>query len=219
MKKLFVFSVIGLLSVLPVVAADRQISGDYVEARTAAVFAGACFTNSEMNLAGGEAILAWKVRQGAWQGVDVSGLSVVAVVQANATLGHRDGREISARAHLVVDANATPAQRAALISLAHKMAGSLLDNVVAVEQRAIEMSESGHGSISVRAGSDIELATRPIADNDHLCRNADRYYEPLVELAHSMPAYTLAHVYSGKHFGQTWSSPFKASAYVGTFEQ
>src|SRR5437016_5200196 len=70
-------------------AADWKdtISGSYVETRSAEVFAGPCMANSEMNLVGDEAILAWHVSQGSWQGVPLDGLGVAAAVKAKSTIG------------------------------------------------------------------------------------------------------------------------------------
>jgi hypothetical protein len=56
------------------------ITGDYIEVRSADVYTGPCFANSQVGLEGKQAILAWHVQKGSWQGVDLSGLSVVAVV-------------------------------------------------------------------------------------------------------------------------------------------
>src|ERR1700688_3032672 len=71
----------------PAPAPAPGISGDYLEARTADVYTGPCFANSEMDLAGKQAVVAWHVREGAWQGVPLGGLSVVAAVRSSATLG------------------------------------------------------------------------------------------------------------------------------------
>ena len=51
-----------------------QISGDYVETRSADVYTGVCFANGEVNLVGDEAIMAWHVSQGSWQGENLAGL-------------------------------------------------------------------------------------------------------------------------------------------------
>ncbi|MFY9570107.1 MAG: hypothetical protein WAV20_01735, partial [Blastocatellia bacterium] len=64
----------------------QSISGDYIETRSADVWTGSCVANGEMNLAGDQAILAWRVNKGEWKGVSLEGLSVVGVVKANATL-------------------------------------------------------------------------------------------------------------------------------------
>ncbi|MBV8202889.1 MAG: DUF1326 domain-containing protein, partial [Acidobacteria bacterium] len=121
-------------------AAAPGISGDYLEARTADVYTGPCFANSEMDLVGKQAVVAWRVRQGAWQGVPLAGLSVVAAVRSAATLGDPFGGPLRASSLIVVDRRATPLQRDALVAFAHAMAGDLLSTVVAVESAPIEMS-------------------------------------------------------------------------------
>jgi hypothetical protein len=80
-----------LLAALLAAAPAAAISGHYLEARTADVYTGPCFANSEVNLAGREAILAWRVADGGWNGMDLAGLSVVAVIAAEATLGDAAG--------------------------------------------------------------------------------------------------------------------------------
>src|SRR5579864_2864134 len=121
-------------------AAAPGISGDYLEARTADVYTGPCFANSEMDLAGKQAVVAWHVRQGAWQGVPLGGLSVVAAVRSAATLGDPFGGPLHAAAVIVVDRRATPEQRDALVAFARAMSGDLLSTVVAIDSAPIEMS-------------------------------------------------------------------------------
>ena len=83
-----------LLLAVPVVAGEKAgISGDYVEIRTADVFTGPCFANGEVGLTGREAVLAWRVREGSWDGVRLDGLSVLAVVHAAETLGDMRERQ------------------------------------------------------------------------------------------------------------------------------
>ena len=65
----------------------QQISGEYMETRSADVYTGQCFANGEVNLVGHEAILAWHVRSGGWDNVPLEGLSIAAAVRANGTLG------------------------------------------------------------------------------------------------------------------------------------
>ncbi len=61
------------------------IRGDYVEARTADVFTGPCFSNAEVFIYGNHAVMAWKVTEGSWKGVDLSGLCVAAAVNGTTT--------------------------------------------------------------------------------------------------------------------------------------
>ena len=52
-------------------AENTNIKGDYVEVRTASVFAGACHFNGEVVTAGREAIMAWSFSAGTWNGTNL----------------------------------------------------------------------------------------------------------------------------------------------------
>jgi hypothetical protein len=227
--------ILALLAVTPACLAAPSVSGDYLEARTSDVYTGPCFANSEVNTAGAEAVFAWHVRQGAWKGVAIDGLSVVAVVRAAATLGDPTRSPLPARSVLLVDERADAAQKAALLGLAHEMGGELLSDVVSVESAPIALTvetgampgaHPGHaiastlsGVASLTAGTEVELRTRALNHHDHVCGNEEVYYPPLTPTAEAMPAVTLAHAFRGAELGKTWSSPGKRSAFVGRFER
>ena len=202
------------------VPGSAALKGDYIEARSADVFTGPCFAMSEVGLTGQEAILAWKVQEGDWKGVPLSGLSVVAVVKANATLGDPYHDPYPARSVLIVDSRASSQQRTALAAFAASMAGNLLDHVVRVETAPIQMTvEHGdlHGAAKLVAGKFAQIETRSLCQGDHLCGNESVYYPPLVALAHSMPAFTLDSSFSGQGLGEVWKNVDKRSAFVGSF--
>ncbi|MCA1686407.1 MAG: DUF1326 domain-containing protein, partial [Planctomycetia bacterium] len=67
------------------VAGAAGIRGDYVEARTADVYTGPCFSNAEVFIYGNQAVMAWKVTEGTFDGVDLAGLSVAAAVKGTTT--------------------------------------------------------------------------------------------------------------------------------------
>lgn len=214
-----------LISALPASA----ISGDYLEARTSDVYTGPCFANGEVNLAGREAVVAWRVSEGSWNGVPVDGLAIVAAVRAAATLGDPFANPYPAQAVVVVDERATPEQKDALVGFAHEMAGDLLGNVVSVTSAPIEMAvvggghdhahHSGGGNATLKAGDLVELRTRGLNHGDHLCGNEEVYYPPLTSVENAVPAVTLAHAFRGKGLGMTWSSPDKRSAFVARFSR
>jgi hypothetical protein len=197
--------------------ASKGIVGDYVEARTSDIYTGPCFANSEMNLAGKEAILAWQVRRGSWGEVPLDGLGVVAIVRASATLGDPYAEQLPARSVLVVDETASVEQRDALVALAREMGGALLDDVVVVDSAPVRIALGEAGFASVSAGDDARIRTRALGHGDHLCGNEEVYYPPLVELDRAQPAVTLEHTWAGEGLGTTWKSPDKRSAFVGTF--
>src|SRR5882672_7696480 len=119
MRKLIFVSAVALnLLLLVATAQATEISGDYIETRNADVWTGACVANGELNLAGDQAILAWRISAGAWKGVPLDGLSVVGVVKAAATLGDQFNNPYPARAVMIVDSKATAEQQKALVGFA-----------------------------------------------------------------------------------------------------
>lgn len=203
----------------------QQISGDYIETRNADVWTGACVANGELNLAGDQAILAWRVSKGQYDGVALDGLGVVGVVKASATLGDQYRNPYPTQAVMIVDSKANDVQKKALVHLAQTMSGELLNHVVDIKVAAIDMlvtNMEDHHSMhdartSLRAGAIVGVETRSITSNDHLCGNENVYYSPLVKLSHSMPAVAELDEYDGPGLGVSWSLRGKRSAFVGRF--
>lgn len=197
----------------------QQISGDYVETRSADVYTGQCFANGEVNLVGNEAILAWRIQDGSWNGVDLKGFTVAAAVHAKATLGDPYADPYPAQSVLLVDDQANPQQQAALAAFARHMGGKLLDNAdqVLPVQMELVVNHERHGVAMLRAGRFATVQTRSLNDTDHLCGNEETFYPPLTQLAHSMPAVALTDKYRGPGLGVDWESHGKRSAFVGTF--
>jgi hypothetical protein len=197
----------------------QQIRGDYVETRSADVYTGQCFANSEVNLAGNEAILAWHVQSGSWNGVPLAGLTVAAAVRSHGTLGDPYENPYPARAVLIVDEQADAQQRVALAAFAQQMAGKLLSDIEQIIPAPVELAvnHERHGAAQLRAGQFAVVETRPLNDNDHLCGNEATFYPPLTELAHAMPAVAVTDSYRGPGLDVDWESHGKRSAFVGTF--
>jgi len=212
-------------------AAAPQIQGDYVEARTADVYTGPCFSNAEAFITGDHAVLAWKVKEGRFRGEDLSGLTVAAAVKGTNTFS----KDVPAQARsvVIVDKSATPAQRKALIALAQELGGERLAhidevkiarlNVTVEEMAGHEASASKHHGMpqapraSVWAPGLAEILTRPLEEIDHACGNEVVEYPPLSKGVTALPAYTLAHNFKGKRLGTTWNDPNCRSSFVGHF--
>ena len=187
MRKTFCLAIAVLLLFGASVSA-QQIQGEYMETRSADVYTGQCFANGEVNLTGTEAIMAWKVDRGSWDGVRLDGRTIAAAVRAKATLGDPYANPYPAKSVIMIDDQATPEQQRALLSMAKHFAGRLLDNVVAVKLEPVMMElpqdHHQHGRARMVAGSAAAIETRPIGDQDHLCGNEITYYPPLVKLDH-----------------------------------
>ncbi|HEY6399929.1 MAG TPA: hypothetical protein VI479_00880, partial [Blastocatellia bacterium] len=73
MRKFTIILSICFAALLASSASAQQIYGEYIESRNADVYTGHCFANAEVNLMGDQAIVAWHVSKGEWQGVKLDG--------------------------------------------------------------------------------------------------------------------------------------------------
>src|SRR6185503_16155940 len=129
------------------------VTGSYVEARTAEVFTGGCIMNSEAETMGKQAVLAWKVDRGTFNGISLDGLSVVAALAGDRNLGMQEmgGEKAAVKSALYVDARANAAQRLALVAMATELSHCIVGTIVQVTPAPIAFTD--HGSeIEVSAG-------------------------------------------------------------------
>ncbi len=203
------------------VGLGASLTGEYVEARNADVYTGACFANSEVGLVGQYAVLGWRISKGTWEGVNLDGLSVVGVLRAAGTLGDRFHTAYPVKSVLIIDQRADATQRLALKSFARRMSGDLLQDIVRIEYRPISLSfKEGNlhtATATLTAGELASIRTRALDDDDQICHHEEVWYEPLAQVDHAMPAYALANNFRGRGLDATWSSPEKRSAFVASF--
>ena len=196
------------------------IKGDYLEVRSCDIYTGPCFANAEMGTTGREAMLVWSVKEGSWEGTSLDGLSVIAVVRTDATLGNMKYEPRSGKAVLIVDEKASPSQREALQSFARSMAGKLIKEVADVRTSDIQAtmgSCSKSGCAAVKAKGLIDISTRCFGDNDHVCGNEDIFYPPLTDVNEALPAYTEIAAFTGKGLNATWQFTGQRSAFLASF--
>lgn len=223
MRTLFNFAGLLCTSVFAVAASlpTNYVRGEYIEARTADVYTGPCFANSEVGLAGDLAVMGWRIDQGSFDGVSVDGLSVMGVIHASGTLGDVTATVFPVKSVLIIDERANAEQRLALRKFAQKMGGDLLADVVRVEFQPIEFSmkdNSVHSRFAMmKAGNLAKLETRPLTTGDQICHNEAVWYQPLTKTEHAMPAYTVANKYSGTGLGTSWNYNANRGSFIGTF--
>ena len=201
---------------------SSHIRGEYIEARTADVYTGPCFANSEVGLAGDLAVMGWKIEKGSFQGVNLDGLAVMGVLRASSTLGDVTNSVYPVRSVIVVDERANAEQRLALRSFAQKMGGQLLADVVKVEYQPIDFSMADNSvhsrTATMTAGKLVKLQTRALTDADQICHNEAVWYQPLTKVDHAMAAYTVANDYRGDGLGTVWNYTGNRGSFVGTFQ-
>jgi hypothetical protein len=214
------YFLITLLLGLGAALQAQQLRGDYIESRSTDVYVAQCFANGEVGLTGNDALLAWHVEQGAWNGVKLDGLTVAAAVRARATLGDPYGDPYPAQAVLMVDSGADKQQRAALVELAQHNGGRLLENVVRVEYVPVVLdapADAHEGSAVLRAGKLATIITRPLNHHDHICGNETNFYPPLTEVSDAVSAVATTDEFHGEGLGTEWTAHGRRSAYIARF--
>jgi hypothetical protein len=200
-------------------ADDRaRLTGEYVEARTAEVFAGGCIMNSEAETMGRQAVLAWRITTGTFNGVPLDGLTVIAAVAGDRNLGMREmGGEAptAVKAIITVDPRATAAQRTALVAVVREVTGGLITQVVRVDTAPMRFATSAN-YVEVSAADTLLLTIKKEMTHDPSC-GAMQWFKPFTQMAHSSMGVAEAHSFSGAGLGTKWSAPDKRSAFWGTF--
>jgi hypothetical protein len=194
-------------------AGGPSVTGDYVEVRTASVFAGACHYNGELMTTGRDAVLAWHVKTGRWQDTDLAGVRALAVVAADANLSTT---EAPRRAELVIDTAASDAQADAFVAALRAKYGTTLGRVLVVRRAPVSFAHEAE-AYSISAPNVAELTVRALP-NRECCKMPHLvWYAPLVPLAERRVGFTAAAHYDGGAAGERWQQAGQNSAFYGNF--
>jgi hypothetical protein len=213
---MLVAALVGLVGSPLMAGGKGSVSGSYVEARTAEVFTGGCIMGSEAETVGKNAVLAWKVDRGSFNGVALDGLSVVAAVAGDRNLGIDEigGAKASTRSAVFVDSRANAAQQMALVAMVSELSKGLVGNIVTVTPAPIEFAERGN-DIHVAAAT-VELDVNKQMSHDPTC-GAMQWFHPLAKVDGATIGVAEQHAFSGSGLGAKWSDPNRRSAFFGTF--
>ena len=213
-KVLFMLTIVvlaGSAFVFSSQAENVSVRGDYVEVRTASVFAGACHYNGEVVTTGREAMMAWNVTSGKWQGVDLTGVRVMAIVSSDANLGEKNAAR---KSEVVIDSPSRSQSLAILNAIKEKYSASLGD-IVKVRNAPIKFVREGKTYAVAADDATIAVEAMP---NDLCCKMPNLvWYTPLVGLENRKVGYTTNAVYSGNTVGEQWSRAGENSAFYGSF--
>ena len=191
-------------------AVETSVHGDYVEARTASVFAGACHYNGERVTEGRSAILAWSVRGGSYHGVDLSGVRVLAAVACDDNLAEAKAARTS---ELTIDA-ADDATATAAAAWVKATLGDQLGTVVKVLRAAVTFTHDSE-AFAVASAGEASMTVKPMPDAGCCSQPHLVWYQPLMPVEHRRVGYTeAASCTSGV---TTWSRSDENSAFYGTF--
>lgn len=197
-----------------IAAASSAPAGDYVEARTASVFAGACHYSGEYMSDGREAIMAWHFARGTWQGTPLSGLSAIAVVRSDVNLAQASGHRHTC---LYVDGNASPAERAAMADALEAHDAGEFGDVTKVEPASISFARTSTDSFHVAAPGVASLDIKALPNRECCKMPSLVWYKPLAPIEDRRVGFTKLASCTDATGGDSWSRGNENSAFYGTF--
>lgn len=219
----FIASILGMISVFSgavVINSSAEsgspkgdyLRGDYVETRTASVFAGACHYNGELTTTGRDALMAWNVSSGNWKGVDLIGVRVVAIVSAESNLADNSDR----RSEIIIDREASHAQAAAMLDALKTRYATLLGRIISVSSAPVKFEHEGK-AYYVSTTNRVSMSVDAMA-NDLCCKMPNLvWYAPLATLENRKVGYTRKALYAGGAVGEPWQRSDENSAFYGSF--
>src|SRR2546422_7191790 len=144
MKRFWIITLVAVICVGALAfgsqAESTGVKGDYVEVRTASVFAGACHYNGEVTTTGRDALMAWNVTSGKWKGVDLTGMRAIAIVSSDDNLSNA---QAGRRAELIMDKSATHDQAVAMLEAIKSSYADALGEIISVRTAPINFQHEG----------------------------------------------------------------------------
>jgi len=216
MRKVLFLAIVAFAALSSLMFSSRAesvaVRGDYVEVRTASVFAGACHYNGEVTTAGREAMMAWNFTSGKWQDVDLTGVRLMAIVSSDANLS-----EINAarQTEIIVDSSVSRTKAMAALNALKEKYSASFGNIVNVRFAPINFVHAGKTYAVTSDGATINVEAMP---NDLCCKMPNLvWYTPFVNLENRKVGYTTKALYAGNSVGEPWSRSGENSAFYGSF--
>ncbi|MBV8779857.1 MAG: DUF1326 domain-containing protein [Phycisphaerae bacterium] len=200
----------ALLHVSPTVP---PVSGEYIEARTASVFAGPCHYNGEVLTTGRDAVMAWSIEHGSWNHVDLSNVRIAAAVSSDANLA-----DASAVHHceIQIDSFASDAQAKAVVAWLNAHCDQSLGTIQHIRRAPVTFTQDGeHLTFKADGFASADVQGMP---NHESCKQPSLvWYSPLIPLEHRLVGYTQQAGYSAATLGDAWNRSDENSAFFGHF--
>ena len=180
------------------------LAGDYVEARTASVFAGACHVNGELMTTGRDAVMAWQFNDG---------VRVMAAVSSEDNLSNQTAVR---KSEIVIDDSSSKVLGHRDLTAILARDGSAFGQIIAIRHAAITFQHEGREyKVESPGFASLDVQGMP---NDECCKQPNLvWYEPLVKLVGRKVGYTVDAEYSAGRVGDSWQREDENGAFYGAF--
>jgi hypothetical protein len=182
-----------------------SLAGDYVEARTEAVFAGPCHVNGEVMSTGRDAVMAWQFN---------SGVRIMAAVASPRNLG--DNAAPRQSEIVIDDSSATPGQAGAALDAVEKREVAALGKIVSVRHGRVTFSHVDREyQVESPGFAALDITGMP---NDECCKQPNLvWFAPLAHVSGRKVGYTVNAEYTAGTVGASWQRTDENGAFYGSF--
>jgi hypothetical protein len=193
---------------------NNPVTGQYMEDRSSRVYGCPCEWSSEFVSYGREAVLAWKIESGDYEGEGLAGLRLAAVLASEFTLSAAASPR---RSTVFVDAGASAVQRDAGLAWLRSQYSNVLGHIVGVHDAPIEFNVDADSAI-LRVGDVLNVTMRRANLATDTMPWASLLYDPLTKLKSYTLGTALNTRYSGPDLEMRWTRQEAAiTGYYGTF--
>ena len=195
-------------------ATNAALHGRYLDARNAAVFAGACHFNGELASQGDRALIAWQIEGGRWQDVELGGLSVVCALRADDNLITEAPRSTE----VYLSADCSPEQERAALDWLRTRHGDALGTIVGVERATIALEFDGDDYV-VRVPERVTLEGVAMADRACCTMRENVWYEPLVTVQQPIVGMSSTLRFEGSEALDAWAYQGQNQTFIASFNE
>jgi hypothetical protein len=203
---------VTLLALLGAAPATPTPHGQYLEARTASVFAGACHYAGERVTDGRSAVMSWKIESGSFDDIDLTGVKVIAAVSCDDNLAEASAAR---RTEIVVDAD-TDARAAAAVNWVKSQCASQFGSVENARRAPITFDQNTDG-YRVASIAFASLNIRPMPDHACCVQPNMVCYEPLMKVRDRRVGYAKNVEVIAANIGDRWQRADENDAFYGQF--
>jgi len=191
------------------------VTGQYLEDRSSRVYGCPCEWSSEFASYGREAVLAWKIESGEYEGESLTGLRLAAVLAGEFTLSVSTSPR---RSTVYVDSGASAAQRRAGVAWLRAQYDEVLGQILGVHEVAIQFHLDAE-SATLQVGDVLDLRMRRANLLEDTESWASLLYDPFTKLTSSTLGTTLNTQFNGDaDLQMRWIRQEPAiTGYYGTF--
>jgi len=195
-------------------SAQDYVIGQYLEDRSSRVYGCPCEWSNEYVNEGREAILAWNIQAGEFQGTDLSGLRMVAVLVSTFNLGVPASLR---RSTVFIDEGAPEWRRRAGEAWLRARYGDLLGRILGIHTAPIDFSLApDRAAVEVKGILRLRIRRAILAEDTKDW--ATLLYDPFVRMASSIMASTQLTEYRGPDLRIRWIREGEGiTGYYGAF--